>query len=258
MITITNVEWILLAQAYHHVLAQSPSPEAAKIAIATASKNRKLRIRATLRERKAQPGLRLAPGETPPAAPVVTTPDYSIPPDTVFARFDWERSYATRRDPATRSLFEYVDIRVHRDDVLELWPDQAKAIDLPRSELEAIQAKAIDLPRSEYAVASPELAKAKTFELPPAMPPQIEGRNVTEMHRAVMRALVDIRNKDPSRFDALVRQEQRLDAVKKWLASISQAEAPSVTIEKRTLQRAEAHLRALFPNWKPQAARRRS
>lgn len=258
MITIANAEWILLAQAYHHVLAQSPSPEAAKIAIATARKNGKLRMRATLRELKAQPGLRRAPGETPPAAPVVTTPDYGIPPDTVFAWFDWERSYATRRDPVTRSLFEYVDIVVHRDDVLDLWPDQAKAIDLPRSELEAVQAKAIDLPRSEYAVVSPEPAKAKTFELPPTMPPQIYGLNVTEMHWAVMRALVDIRNKDPSRFDALVRQEQRLDAVKKWLASISQAEAPSVTIEKRTLQRAEAHLRALFSNWKPQAARGRN
>jgi hypothetical protein len=240
MITPASAEWVRLAKAYHHVLAQSPSPEAARIDIAAARKNGQLRMRATLREHKAQPGLRLAPGKTPPAAPVVTTPDYSIPLDTVFARFDWERSYANRRDPVTRSLFEYADVVVHRDDVLELWP-----IDLPRSELEVVQAKVIDLP---WSAIPPEPAKTKAFELPPAMPLQIEGRDVTELQWAVMRALIDIRTEDPSKFGA-TRQSERLKAVQERLRP--------TPVGKRTLERAQAHLRALCPNWKPRATNRR-
>ncbi len=64
-----DAEWMLLSAVYHRVLAQSLSPEAAKIAISTARKNGQLRMRATVHEHKAQPDLRLAPGEQPPQIP---------------------------------------------------------------------------------------------------------------------------------------------------------------------------------------------
>ena len=56
--------WVLLSVIYHHVLAQSPSPEAAKIAISTARQDGRLRLRAEVREHKPIPG-RLNPGEQP-------------------------------------------------------------------------------------------------------------------------------------------------------------------------------------------------
>jgi hypothetical protein len=122
MITKSTAEWMLLGQVYHHVLSQSPSPEFAKIEIAAARRNGQLRLRAELREHRARPGLRLAPGQKPPQHPPVVTSDYVIPSDTQFDSFDWERSRATRQDSTTKSLFEYVDIVLHRDDILARWP----------------------------------------------------------------------------------------------------------------------------------------
>jgi hypothetical protein len=121
--TLASEEWLSLTTVYRHVLANSPSPEAAKIAITTARKNGQLRMRCTLRELKAQPGLRLAPGEKPPPAPTVVTQDHLIPANTAFKGCDWERGRAHRYSP-TKSLYEYIDITVHRDDVLALWPGQ--------------------------------------------------------------------------------------------------------------------------------------
>ena len=60
MITSESAEWVLLSEVYHHVLAQSPSPESAKMAISTARKNGRLRLRAELREHKARPRCRPA------------------------------------------------------------------------------------------------------------------------------------------------------------------------------------------------------
>ena len=123
MITAASSEWVLLSAVYHHVLARNPSPEAAKLAIVSAWRNCQLRLRCTLREIKAQPELRLAPGESPPPAPEVITPDCPIPPNTLFDDLlDWERSKAYRRDRTTSSLNEYLEITTHRDDVLALWP----------------------------------------------------------------------------------------------------------------------------------------
>ena len=129
MITSANAEWVLLSELYHHVVAQSPSPESAKMAISAAHKNGQLRMRGELRELKARPGLRIAPGERPPeAAPPAVTSDYAVSPDTRFCHFDWERSYAARRDAITRSLFEYVGLVVHRDDALALWPPKIEPV----------------------------------------------------------------------------------------------------------------------------------
>jgi hypothetical protein len=128
VITSASPEWVLLSAVYHHVLAHSASPKAAEIAILTARKNGQLRWRCTLRELKAQPGLQVAPGEKPPPAPTVITPDYLIPRDTALRHSisgfgpDWERSSAHSRDSDTRSLFQYDGILVNRDDVLALWP----------------------------------------------------------------------------------------------------------------------------------------
>ena len=52
-----------LAQIYHHVLRQSPSPEAAKIAIFEAG----LHLWGERREHKARPDLKLKSGEKPPS-----------------------------------------------------------------------------------------------------------------------------------------------------------------------------------------------
>jgi hypothetical protein len=76
MITAASSEWVLLSVVYHHVLARSPSPEAAKIAIANAWTNGQLRWRCTLREIK-----RRYPLSSPFAIKIAfeSTPFYDTP-----------------------------------------------------------------------------------------------------------------------------------------------------------------------------------
>jgi len=126
MITTDSPEWVLLSAIYHHVLKQSPSTERTKIEIGSARKSGQLRLRAEqTREHVARPELRLKPGEQPPNVEP-TTAFHQPVPDGKY-RWDWERSRATRRESTTKSLFEYVDIVGHRDDVLALWPPHTKA-----------------------------------------------------------------------------------------------------------------------------------
>jgi hypothetical protein len=122
LITTASAEWVLLSVIYHYVLAQSPSPEFAKITISTARRNGQLRLRAELREHEARPDLRLNPGEQLPKIQPKRTPDQPILANDKFSTWDWERSYAIRSDAITKSLFEYMDIVGNRDDVLKLWP----------------------------------------------------------------------------------------------------------------------------------------
>jgi hypothetical protein len=122
LITTASAEWVLLSVVYHCVLAQSPSPEAAKITISTAWRNGQLRLRAEVREHEAGPDLRLSPGEQPPEIQPKRKSDHPLLASDEFDAWDWERSYATRRDEITKSLFEYMDIVASRDDVLRLWP----------------------------------------------------------------------------------------------------------------------------------------
>jgi hypothetical protein len=122
LITTASAEWVLLRVIYHYVLAQSPSPEAAKIAISEAQRNGQLRLRAEQREHKARPHLRLEPGKLPPPISPNCKSDQPILATDKFSTWDWERSYATMRDESTKSLFEYTEIVGHRDDVLKLWP----------------------------------------------------------------------------------------------------------------------------------------
>jgi hypothetical protein len=122
MITSESSEWVLLSAIYHHVLKQTPSTERAKIEIASARRNGRLRLRAEqTREHVARPDLRLVPGEEPPKVEPTTAFDQPIP-DGNYHTWDWERSHAIRRELTTNSLFEYVNIVGHRDDVLALWP----------------------------------------------------------------------------------------------------------------------------------------
>jgi hypothetical protein len=121
LITTASAEWVLLSVVYHYVLAQSPSPEAAKITISTAWRNGQLRLRAEVREHEASPDLSLSPGEQPPEIQPKRKSDQPILASDEFDTWDWERSYATRRDQTTKSLFEYMDIVASRDDVLGLW-----------------------------------------------------------------------------------------------------------------------------------------
>jgi hypothetical protein len=120
LITAGSAEWILLSVVYHYVLAQSPSPEAAKITVSTARKNGQLRLRAEVSEHKARPNLKLKPGKPPRKIQPKRKPDQPILASDKW--LDWERSYATRRDETTKSLFEYANIVGNRDDVLRLWP----------------------------------------------------------------------------------------------------------------------------------------
>jgi hypothetical protein len=122
LITTASAEWVLLSVVYHYVLAQSPSPEAAKITISTARRNGQLRLRAEVREHEARPGITLNPGGQPPEIQPKRQPDQLILASDEFGTWDWERSYATRRDATTKSLFQYMDIVANRDDVLGLWP----------------------------------------------------------------------------------------------------------------------------------------
>lgn len=117
-----SAEWVLLSVIYHYVLAQSPSPESAKITISSAWRNGQLRLRAEVREHEARPDLRLSPGEQLPEIQPKRKPDQRIFASDKFSTWDWERSYAIRSDATTKSLFEYVEIVGNRDDVLRLWP----------------------------------------------------------------------------------------------------------------------------------------
>ena len=127
MITAESPEWVLLSAIYHHVLEQSPSTERAKIEIASARKSGQLRLRAEqTRVHAADPKLRLKPGEQPPNVEPTTAFNQPIP-DGNYLTWDLEGNYATRREATTKSIFEYVNIVGHRDDVLALWPPNTKA-----------------------------------------------------------------------------------------------------------------------------------
>jgi hypothetical protein len=120
--TAGSAEWILLSVVYHYVLTQSPSPEAAKITVLTARANGQLRLRADVSEHKARPNLKLKPGKQPPEIQPKCEPDQPILASYKLRHIDWERSYATRRDETTKSLFQCENIVGNRDDVLRLWP----------------------------------------------------------------------------------------------------------------------------------------
>jgi hypothetical protein len=122
LITAGSAEWILLSVVYHYVLTQSPSPEAAKITVLTAWANGQLRLRAEVREHEARPNLKLEPGEHPPEIQPKCKPDQPLLASYKLRHFDWERSYATRRDETTKSLFQCENIVGNRVDVLRLWP----------------------------------------------------------------------------------------------------------------------------------------
>ena len=146
MITPGHAEWVLLSAIYHHVLAQSPSPEAAKIAISTAWINGQLQLRSEVREHKAIAHLVLHRGEKPPESRPEIILGQPILPSDIFSHWDWARSCARRRDPTTKSLFEYLNIVGHRDDVLQLWPepDETPAVGTNSSPTEPIPSAATE------------------------------------------------------------------------------------------------------------------
>jgi hypothetical protein len=114
-----------LADIYHHVLKQSPSPEAAKIAISEARTNGRLPLYCERFERK----VKNAP---PPEREKVFPPDEVLRDHQItekqFSTWDWGRSYATRVDSTSKSHFEYKNIRAPGDVVLSLWPKRAEDV----------------------------------------------------------------------------------------------------------------------------------
>ena len=111
MITAASAEWILLSVIYHYVLARSPSPEAAKLAISEARRNGQLRLRAELREHKARPHLRLEPGKLPPKIRPKRKPDQPILASDNFS--SWEGLGALLRDHERRKY--QIALRVYGD-----------------------------------------------------------------------------------------------------------------------------------------------
>ncbi|MGC2081607.1 MAG: hypothetical protein WA728_37430 [Xanthobacteraceae bacterium] len=117
---VVSSEWSL-ADIYHHVLKQSSSPEAAKIVISEAWKNGRLPLYCERREYKASPAGLTTKTPVSPAVANEVVSNYQIV-DEHFSRWDWERSYAIRTDPKTKSLFEYRNIHGFGDAVLTIWP----------------------------------------------------------------------------------------------------------------------------------------
>jgi hypothetical protein len=113
-----------LAEIYHHVLKQSPSPEAAKIAILKAAKTvideatRKYELTFFCRERH-----EYKVGSPAGSEPIVVQ-GCALPSLYSLSWESWEEehSHAIGRDRETRSMFEFVDIYAHADDVSRLLP----------------------------------------------------------------------------------------------------------------------------------------
>ena len=88
-------------------------------------------MRATRFEYKAQPGLRLAPGEQPPRLEPIITPVLIYPTD-IFDHWDLERSCARlRRDAKGKSIVWYRQIEIHPDDAQNLWPSEPETTPKP-------------------------------------------------------------------------------------------------------------------------------
>jgi hypothetical protein len=47
-----------------------------------------------------------------------------------FLHWDWERSYATSRNPESKSLFEWAGIYGNADEIVRLWPKKADKADV--------------------------------------------------------------------------------------------------------------------------------
>jgi hypothetical protein len=208
LIALGGGEWILLCGVYHHVLAQSPSPEAAKIAISDARKNSKLRLRAELREYVARPDLKLQPGEKPPPLSPKTTHNQPIFPSDIFRTWDWEFSRATRTDPITNSLFEYTKIVAHRDDVLRTWPSVEMTMNTGVSETfvktDPSGGVEADLPpKTADNSDAPEVAVETTKN----NTPEIANADLTPALRAIVQRLQNLNN-DNSQFLTLPRKKQ--------------------------------------------------
>jgi hypothetical protein len=150
LITAGNADWVLLSVVYHYVLTQSPSPEAAKIAILTARENGRFGFCAEVREHEARPNLKLEPGEQPPEIKPKCEPDQPILPRDKLRHWDCDRSYATRRDETPKSLFEYANIVGNRADVLGLWPPAEMTVRAETPETAA--AKPVGISRLVWAV----------------------------------------------------------------------------------------------------------
>jgi predicted DNA-binding protein (UPF0251 family) len=187
LITAGSAEWVLLSVIYHYVLAQSPSPEAAKVAISEARKNGQLPLRAAVSEREATPNVKLRPGEQPPEIQPKLEPDQSIPASDKLRNWDWERSYATRIDATTRALFQYANIVGNRDDVLRLWPPVEMTVRAGTPETAV--AKPVDVSGLVWAVvlALDELEKQRPAGLAGLTQKHLTGKVIEKLQREVSR-----------------------------------------------------------------------
>jgi hypothetical protein len=223
-----SASWLLLSALYHRVRARMPTDRAAQIAITEARRGGRLRMRAELRVHEARPDLRLAPGEKPPPIQPKVTPDYPILPTDVFQEWDWEYSRATRRDQESRTLFEYVNIVVHRDDALACWPEATEpaaattTVDLPPTEWSEVQARSLN-----------SSMKLEALKRPKGVTPRVW---------AAVQA-IDAFEREEHVDPASIPQDDLLPRVRRRMPERSKSGA-RVPLGKRTMETALAYRRA--------------
>jgi hypothetical protein len=218
--------WLLLSAVYHRVRARMPTDRAAQIAIAEARRGGRLRMRAELRVHEARPDLCLALGEKPPAIQPNIIPDYLILSTDVFQKWDWEYSRATRWDEKTRTLFEYVNIVVHRDNAFACWPELAAPA--------APTAATVDPPRSEVQAGLPNGS------------PMSEGlqrpEGVTALVSITVQIIDALEREKRADFTA-INQEELLQRVRRRMPERETVPGTRISVGLRTLQLAQAYRR---------------
>jgi hypothetical protein len=219
-----SASWLLLSAEYHRVRARMPTDRAAQIAIAEARRGGRLRMRAELRMHEARPDLRLAPGEKPPAIQPKIIPDYPILSTDVFQKWDWGYSRATRWDEETKTLFEYVNIVVHRDDALACWPELAASAPMATVDPSRIEVQA-GLPNSSPM--SEELQRP-------------EG--VTALVWITVQIVDALERENHVDFPA-INQEELLQRVRRRMPERETVPGTRISVGLRTLQLAQAYRR---------------
>jgi hypothetical protein len=176
-------------------------------------------MRATLREHKARPGKQIDKGESPPPAKPVVTADYEISARERLRSWDWERNYAMRRDPASKSLFEYVSIVVHRDDLLALWPEKPGRSSPGPNMAEAPQKQNVTVP---------EPNTAEAWKKPTAK-------------TALVVQLIDDLEQETKINPASIPQQDLLSRIRRRMPEKADKPGSHISFGLRTLQTAQAY-----------------
>ena len=169
----------------------------------------------------------LALGEKPPAIQPNIIPDYPILPTDVFQKWDWEYSRATRWDEKTRTLFEYVNIVVHRDNACACWPELAAPGEAPT-------AATVDPPRSEVQAGLPNGS------------PMSEGLQSPEGVTArvwITVQIIDALEREKRADFTVIDQPELLQRVRRRMPERETVPGTRISVGLRTLQSAQGYRR---------------